>query len=171
MGQLGKIFLARIEPGGDLLNEIRSVVKDVGIETGLIMDCTGSLTKARLQKFQTIGKPEETSVGIIEVEGPLEASGHGIIGLTRGSGGLGGYVDGEPYIHMHLTVTSAEETLCGHLMEGTIIRSLHPISHFTVVIASIDHARLTLVVNKKNDIRNAEGKFIAGGVYHELTEI
>ena len=56
-------------------------------------------------------------------------------------------------------------------MEGTIIRSIHPISHFTVVIASIDRARLTLVVDKNNDIRDEQGRYIAGGVHHDISEI
>lgn len=169
-GKIGEIVLARFEPGEDLLLGLRSVIKERGIRTGVILDITGSLLRARLQKFERTGAVEKAPVVAVDVEGPMEASGHGIIGLTRGSGGLGGYIDGEPYIHAHITVTSAKETICGHLMEGTIVRSHREKSHFTVVLASFDEVLLTLVVERETEVRDEQGRIISGGVYHELTK-
>ncbi|MBI2910270.1 MAG: DNA-binding protein [Chloroflexi bacterium] len=168
-GKMGEIVLARFEPGEDLLLGLRSVIKERGIRTGVILDCTGSLVRARLQKFLKTGAIDRTPVGIVEIEGPLEASGHGLIGQTRGAGGLGEYVDGEPYIHAHITVTSSEGTFCGHLMPGTIVRSNREISHFTVVLASFDGVVLTRVGDPSATVRDEKGQVISGGGYHELT--
>ncbi|MFH1485281.1 MAG: DUF296 domain-containing protein, partial [Chloroflexota bacterium] len=76
-GKMGEIVLARFEPGEDLLVGLRSVIKERGIKTGVILDCTGSLLRARLQKFAQVGAAEKTPVVAVEIEGPLEASGHG----------------------------------------------------------------------------------------------
>lgn len=168
-GKMREIVLARFEPGEDLLLGLRSVIKERGIKTGAILDCTGSLVRARLQKFQQKGPMDKTPIEVVEIEGPLEATGHGIIGQTRGSGGLGGYVEGEPYIHAHITVAGADGTLCGHLMEGTFVRSQREKSHFTVVLASFEDVLLTLVAERHTEIRDEQGRFISGGVYHELT--
>lgn len=109
---------------------------------------------------------------MIDIAGPLEASGHGIIGWVEAPGtgkapfGTGRYVDGEPYVHVHITLTSAHETICGHLMEGSTVRSNHGVSHFTIMVAEVEGAALTMKVDA-----SGEKEYRGGGVYHELVKL
>ena len=162
--RIGNIYLVQLEPDADLLLSIREAIRENNIETGVILDITGGLTRARVQKFKEVGPPL-LGVHIVDIPGPMEVSGHGIIGLTRGSGGPAGHKDGQPYVHCHITMTSGEQTLCGHLMEGSYVRSRPGKSHFTIVLAAFEGARLTLVVPPKA----ADGP--AANVYHELEQL
>jgi len=48
---------------------------------------------------------------------------------------------------VHLTVTSAEQTICGHIMDGATVLRIHPKhtkSHFTVVLGRIEGAGVSL---------------------------
>ena len=98
----------------------------------------------------------QKQIGVIDIAGPLEASGHGIIGWVEAPGtgkvpfGTGRYVDGEPYVHVHITLTSPHETICGHLMEGTTVRSNHGVSQVDA---------------------SGEKEYRGGGVYHELVKL
>jgi len=78
-GRMTEIILARFEPGEDLRQGLLQVIKDRDIKSGLVLSITGSLEKANLHHLhrQVGGKCIMES---IEVPGPLEASGHGIIG-------------------------------------------------------------------------------------------
>lgn len=159
-GKLSELIYVRLDKDQDLLAGIKQAVIEHNIKTGLVIDITGGLTKARLQKFPAIGDSEKTRIGIVELEGPLEATGHGIVGTTRGSGGIGEYKDGEPYVHVHMVVSSAEKTLCGHLMPGTFVRSHLGISHFTIVLAKAEDVSLAAAFQE-----TADGK---GRIYHDL---
>ena len=56
-----------------------------------------------------------------------------------------GFVDGEPYLHVHLNVTSAKEKVCGHLVDGSPVCSLHPVSHFTIAIGRVEGAMVKML--------------------------
>src|SRR5258706_1050902 len=133
------------------------------IKTGVVISITGGLVKARLQKFESKSHDPKVRVGVIEMEGPLKVTGHGLIGMTRGTGGIGDYKDGAPYIKVHLVVSSADETLCGQLIPGTNVRSQLDVSHFTVVLAKVENVSLTAAFKETED-----GK---GRIYHELKPI
>ena len=68
----------------------------------------------------------------------MECSGVGIIGQTLETfdGGDSGVVHraGEPYLHIHVTITVGGGTFMGHLIEGCIVRSLTRQSHFTIAL-------------------------------------
>ncbi len=162
-GKLGEAIFLRMAPDEDLLLGLQAAIKEAGIETGYVTAVTGSLHRARLQFFPHVGR-ECGSVDVIDLEGPFEVTGQGLIGLTRGSGGVGGYRDGEPYVHVHLVVTGALGTWCGHLMEGCIVRSHHHLSHFTFVLVPVTGVQLTMVAQPAED-----GK--PGFVYHDLKEV
>ncbi len=163
VGRMGRVIVTRLEKSEDLLLAIRNVVKRSGMKAGVVLSITGAVTRAALQKF-TAG---QKAVEVVELEGPMEVSGHGIIGWVsapeRGKEpfGVGRYVDGDPYVHVHLTVTTPIQTLCGHLMEGCLVRSNHAISHFTIIIAEIEGAALRM----RSDPQQP------GGLYHELVAI
>ena len=161
-GKLTEVIYVRLDPKQDLLEAIKQAAKENNIKTGLVMDITGSLTKARVQRFPH--NPDAASanvrIEVVELQGPVEATGHGIIGMTSGSGGIGEYVDGEPYVHVHVVLTTAGETVCGHLMPGTFIRSHLDVSHFTIVLGKVEGVSLTAAFRKTED-----GK---GRIYHDL---
>ena len=152
-GKLGEIIFARLDPKEDLRQGLLRVIKEQDIKSGVILSITGALEKARVHRFLEVGLPT-VQVGIHDVPGPMEASGHGIIGRFGAPdfdeapvlfGEAMGH--GEPYLHVHLTLASAKETVCGHLLDGTIIRSNYPTSHFTVIIARIEGAMLKMMVS------------------------
>ncbi|OGA49361.1 MAG: hypothetical protein A3G24_17500 [Betaproteobacteria bacterium RIFCSPLOWO2_12_FULL_62_13] len=168
VGRMGRVIVSRLEPNEDLLVAIRNIVRGSGIKAGVVLSITGALTHAVLQKFVSGQK----QIGVVEIEGPMEVSGHGIVGwvVSPGRGkepfGVGRYVDGEPYVHVHLTVTTPTATLCGHLMEGCTVRSNHPVSHFTIMVAEIEGVVLNMRVDAA---RESEAKGF--GVYHELCKV
>lgn len=170
-GKIESVVYARLEPRADLYRELKRICKENDIRTGVVMTITGALDKARLQLMNTdlvkTGTPE-----VVELAGPFEASGHGLIGRMRQSNSgsiFEGEEAGSAYLHVHLTVTlgSGEnmKTYCGHLMEGCTVRSNHPISHFTVVLAKVAGVQLDLVAD-----RSAVRPGYPDGLrYHELT--
>lgn len=168
VGRMGRVIVSRLEPNEDLLVAIRNIVKRSGIKAGVVLSITGAVTYAVLQKFVS----GEKQIGVVEMKGPMEVSGHGVVGwvvspaLRKEPFGVGRYVDGEPYVHVHLTVTTPTETLCGHLMEGCTVRSNHPISHFTIVVAEIEGVALNM---RGDEAKESEGKPFS--LYHELCEV
>ena len=165
-GKFSEIIWVQLDGGQDLLQGIKDTCREHNIKTGVVIDITGGLTKARLQKFKKAGDHSESlRIGVVDIEGPLEATGHGIIGMTRGTGGIGGYVDGDVYVHVHMVVTTGgdnAETLVGHLMPGTFVRSHLKESHFEVVLGKMEGVELTAVIAK-----SADGK---GRILHELEQ-
>jgi len=171
-GSIQRIVYARLEPQADLLRSLFEVIEKEDIRTGVVLDMTGALERARLQHFQDVGDPG-SKVSVVEIPGPMEASGSGVIGRCVGDGGVGNYRDGEPYVHCHLSVNSAVHTFMGHLMEGTIIRSPHPVSHFTVVLAEVSGVELQMVSGGPGDENGGRGTWTRqdGYVYHELRQL
>jgi predicted DNA-binding protein with PD1-like motif len=168
VGHLGRVVVTRLEPNEDLLQAITNVVRQHNIKAGVVLSITGGLNKAVIQHFIE----GQQQIGVIEIPGPLEASGHGIVGwvdapsIGKNPFGVGRYVDGEPYVHVHITLTSPHETICGHLMEGTTVRSNHGVSHFTIMVAEVSGAALLMKVDG-----GAEKQYKGRGVYHELVKL
>lgn len=159
-GKLSDLIFVRLDKGQDLLQAIKDAAREHDIKAGVVIDITGSVTKARVQKFPGKNHDPNVRIEVVEIEGPLELTGHGIIGATEGSGGIGEYKDGEPYVHVHVVVTSADQTICGHLMPGTLVRSHLEVSHFTIVLGKAEGVSLTAAFKQTED-----GK---GRIYHEL---
>ena len=143
-GKFTEIIFVRFQRGEDLRQGLLKVIKEKNIKTGAVLSITGALEKATLQRFSQVGDPT-IMTEVIEVAGPLEASGHGIIGQIESPafgktpfGPAKDLVDGEPYLHLHITVTSAEQTVCGHLLDGSPVRSIEPVSHFIAILGRID---------------------------------
>ena len=75
----------------DQLDDVMSMFGEHDIKTGVVIDITGSLTKARVQKFPSKSQSENVRIEVVEIDGPIEVTGHGMIGMTEGSGGIGEY--------------------------------------------------------------------------------
>ena len=169
-GRISEIIFARFEPHEDLRQGLIKIIKEKDIKSGIVLSITGALEKATLQHASGVGEPT-IPLEIIHVQGPLEVSGHGIIGEVEAPEfsdsvlGLGEhFLHGDPYLHVHLTVTSAKETLCGHLLDGCTVRSNHPVSHFTIILGRIEGAILKMACKRGNK----PGSLI---VAHELVQL
>ena len=149
-GKFSEIIYLRLDKDQDLFEAIKQAARDYDIKTGVVIDITGGLTKARFQKFASKG--DHAKMEIVEIKGPLESSGHGYIGMTAGSD--------EPYVHVHVVATTADETICGHLLPGTFVRSHMDVTHFTIILGKVEGVSLT-----KSSKEDADGK---KRVYHEL---
>ena len=175
-GNWGKPIVALLDPNSDLLEEILQVARDHKIKAGVVHSIVGAFEKATMQVFDKGGKHSHP----VTIDGPLECHGGGIIGTvdaplrgdqpfgrggpTRGCDhpeGVGGYVHGDAYVHLHLTVTVGNETISGHVMPGCIVRSHHPISHTTVMISPIENLALKISTDGGPDTGNV-------GVYHKI---
>ncbi len=161
------IIVAQLDPDGDIYDEIMAIAKEHQIETGFVINIVGGLRKARLSLPLTKGAVE-AQPGVIELEGLMECSGFGPLGMNRDtydSEGASGivYREGEPYIHVHLTVTHEGKTYMGHLIEGCQVRSLHENSHFTIMIAKTEGAMLNFRVSKERT-----GAYPQGIPIHDL---
>jgi len=152
-GKFSEIIFARFDPGEDLRQGLMRVIKEKNIKSGVVLSITGALAQATLEHFHQLGDAT-VPIGTIEVPGPLEVSGHGLIGevdapaFGKAPFGVGDdFIHGEPYLHVHLTVNSAKETICGHLLDGCPIRERpgSPQSHFTIVIGRIEGAMIKMV--------------------------
>ena len=172
-GKMDAVIFARLEPHADLYRELKRLCKEHDIRAGVVMTITGALEKARLQLMDTSSVKTGTP-RIVELMGPFEASGHGIIGRFR-EGNSGGIFNGEEagsaYLHVHLTVTlgCGEDamTYCGHLVEGCTVRSHHALSHFTIVLGKVAGVQLDLAVDREAVMPGYED----GLRYHALTEV
>jgi len=147
------IIVAQLDPDGDLYNEIMAIAKEHDIKTGFVINIVGGLRSARLSMPVSKGAVE-AQPGIIELQGLMECSGVGTLGWncdTYDSEGASGivYREGEPNIHVHLTVTHEGQAYMGHLLEGCQVRSLHAQSHFTIMIAKTEGAQLNFRVSKE----------------------
>jgi predicted DNA-binding protein with PD1-like motif len=155
------VFYVQLSQDGDLYNEIMEVARRENIKTGIVLNIVGGLKRARLS-MPVKATENEAPPGVRDFEGLMECSGHGTIGQsidTYDSEGTSGiiYRAGEPNLHIHLSVTLAGTTYMGHLIEGCLIRSLHPKSHFTIVMAKTEGALLNFRVSKEKTEKYPQG--------------
>lgn len=149
VGQVGRVVAAHFEPGEDLLDGLREVLRAHRIRTGFVPTITGQLSRARVRRFGA-NPSAERPTEVVELDGPLEVSGSGIFGMVEAPElgdrpfTLSGNRHGEPYLHLHITVTSRHETISGHVAAGTLVNSFHPVSHFTVFLVEVTGIDLQL---------------------------
>ncbi|RLE51659.1 MAG: DNA-binding protein [Candidatus Methanomethylicota archaeon] len=104
--KIGRIIVARLPTGEDLLDEILKVVNEAEVSGGCLM-LIGALSKA------AFGIYVEGKYKVIELQGPLEIL--SCIGNIAES-------NGEKIVHAHITVSDAQgKAYGGHLLNGCII--------------------------------------------------
>lgn len=74
--RFGQVVMTRLNPGADLMAAIKDVCRRHEIRAGVVLSITGSLEQAVVQKFA----PGDHTVHSVEIPGPIEVSGHGILG-------------------------------------------------------------------------------------------
>jgi predicted DNA-binding protein with PD1-like motif len=117
-GTIGRIVMARIPIGVDLLDSIYEMVRREKIQKGLILMGIGALQKAVFRNLRVF--PQEYPVTpkdrlYFEVHRPLE-----LLSLT---GYVVPKVNGEPHVHAHFSASTVigdtPATYGGHLDRGT----------------------------------------------------
>jgi predicted DNA-binding protein with PD1-like motif len=151
--QMGEVIWAQLDKDADLYEEILEICRRENIRSGIVLNIVGGLRKARLS-MPISTTDAEAQPGVLELEGMMEAQGIGVIGHTvdtYDSSAKSGivYRAGEPNLHVHMTITHAGKSYMGHLIEGCIVRSVHPRSHFTIVLAKTPGALLNFRVSEE----------------------
>ena len=166
---MGEVIWAQLDAHGDLYDEIIEICKRENIRSGVVLNIVGGLHKARLSlPLHSTGF--DSQPGILELEGMMEAQGIGTIGYTVDSydsstqSGIV-YEAGEPNLHIHMTITHEGKSYMGHLLQGCLVRSLHPKSHFTIVLAKTPGAQLNFRVSEEKT-----PKYPNGIPIHDLVE-
>jgi predicted DNA-binding protein with PD1-like motif len=127
--------VARLVPGSDLLASLLEIARTEGIRAGVILSGAASLSQVVLRNMGRL--PPELPVTdadrlFIRKDGPYE--------LLALSGNIA-EVEGEPFVHAHITVSAGEEqglAYGGHLLPGCTVYSLAEL-----VIAEIEGLALT----------------------------
>jgi predicted DNA-binding protein with PD1-like motif len=164
------IVYAQLSQDADLYNEVMEICRRENITTGFVINIVGGLRKARLS-MPLKADLNDAPPGVREWEGGLiERQAIGIIGQTIASYDserISGIVNraGEPYLHIHATITVFGETFMGHLIEGCIVRSLDKQSHFTITLAKTEGSTLNFGVTK-----TTTAKYPTGIPIHELVQ-
>jgi predicted DNA-binding protein with PD1-like motif len=159
--KLSEVIWAQLDADGDLYDEIMEIARRERIESGVVLSIVGGLRKARLSMPVKETDPEAPP-GVLELSGMMECSGFGTIGRTidtydsEATSGIY-YEAGTPNLHIHVTVTQAGKTYMGHLIKGCQIRSVHPKSHFTIVLARTEGAVLNVRVSRETTAKYPKG--------------
>jgi len=118
-GVSGRVIVARLKPGSDLLRSLQEIVDREGVKAGVILSGVGLLGEARLRNCESL--PEEYPITdenrtYLSFSRPLE-----ILSL---SGNIT-VAEGNPLVHAHLTLSQVggDEIgiIGGHLIEGCVI--------------------------------------------------
>ncbi|MGR3493638.1 PPC domain-containing DNA-binding protein [Citreimonas sp.] len=167
--QMGEVVWAQLDKDADLYDEIMDICRREEIRSGIVLNIVGGLSKARLSMpVQSTGA--DAQPGILELDGMMEAQGIGTIGYsvdTYDASAKSGivYHAGEPNLHIHMTITHEGKSYMGHLLQGCTVRSLHPRSHFTIVLAKTPGALLNFRVSEETTAAYPNGIPI-----HDLVE-
>jgi predicted DNA-binding protein with PD1-like motif len=118
-GEAGRVIVARLKPGSDLLGSLQEIVGKEGVKAGVILSGVGLLGEARLRNCKSL--PEEYPITdenrtYLSFSRPLE-----ILSL---SGNIT-VAEASPLVHAHVTLSHVEGgeigVIGGHLIEGCTI--------------------------------------------------
>jgi len=114
--KIDEMILTRLMPDEDLFLSLKKIVKDHGIERGIIISAIGSLKNVVFVNVRShTGIPVKTE-DMIEIEeaGPFEL-------LSLEGNFFPSQEDGEPVIHLHAILgTSSGAVTGGHLLKARV---------------------------------------------------
>ena len=119
IGRSGRVVVARLKPGSDLLRSLQEIAAEEGIGAGVILTGLGLLGEARLRNCESV--PEEFPItdanrSFLSFEEPLE-----ILSIS----GTVTVAEGNPLVHAHVTLSGVEDkgikVIGGHLIEGCVV--------------------------------------------------
>jgi uncharacterized protein len=104
---------ARFEPGTDPLQGIAELVEELGIDSGSIVQCMGSLDRAAYMYAEPTADESWRFVEPVTLEGPMElVSAQGTWGREAGTGKV--------FVHLHgLIVDGRGQVKGGHFVPGS----------------------------------------------------
>jgi len=106
--KIGRIIVGKVEPDEDLIEAIIAMVKNHKIQSGLI-NCIGALKKFTVGYFNIDTKIYERKTFEEYIE------------LVSCMGNIA-FKDGEPIIHLHLSIGNSEYSVIGgHLFQPAIV--------------------------------------------------
>ena len=120
-GQLGRVVVARLAPGNDLLGSLGEIARREGIEAGVILSGAASLSRAVLRNVRRLPPELPITDGdrvFVRKDGAIE--------LLALSGNIAEQ-NGEVSIHAHITISVGEQdglAYGGHLVPGCVVFSL-----------------------------------------------
>jgi predicted DNA-binding protein with PD1-like motif len=94
-GSAGKVLIARLRPGSDLIAGIRKLCIDFDIKNGYIASCIGALHKTRY----VYGMPDPTVKGGAGVSEEQQSS--QVVQFLSAQGNICHDESGEPQVHIH----------------------------------------------------------------------
>ena len=118
-GGTGRVVVARLKPGSDLLRSLKQLAEEKGIKSAVILSGVGLLSNVKLRNCRTL--PDVFPITdrnriFLSFEKPLE-----ILGIS----GNVSLAEGKPLVHAHLTLSYVEEeeikVVGGHLVEGCTV--------------------------------------------------
>ncbi|MGY2933008.1 hypothetical protein ACVWZ6_002610 [Bradyrhizobium sp. GM6.1] len=166
-GRLEEIIYVRLQAGEDFVHALWDICKEYEIKTGVLLDATGNFAKVRMMRISKAPRIDDLGVDFLELPGPLQVSATGILGMGWIPGNLpraGGFDfqgHGDPYFKINITATNVSETVCGHLLQGSMVGNVNHAgradvpSHFTVAIAKVSGVVLRATYDER-------------GFYHDL---
>jgi len=118
-GPPGRLVVASLGPGCDLLKSLKEIIKKKNVKSGLIISGVGCLQQVTLRNISSF--PEELPITdqnrvYVPKDEPLE--------LLSLQGNIARKDDGEVHIHCHIMVSSGldkSQAYGGHLIEGCIV--------------------------------------------------
>ena len=118
-GRSGRVFVARLKLGSDLLHSLQEIVIEEGIMAGVILTGLGLLGEARLRNCESVPKEfpiTDSNRSFLDYNEPLE-----ILSLS----GTVSTAEGSPLIHAHITLSGVEKkgikVIGGHLIDGCVV--------------------------------------------------
>jgi predicted DNA-binding protein with PD1-like motif len=118
-GLTGRVIVARVKPGSDLLRSLQKVAAEEGVTSGIILSGVGLLKQARLRNCKSLPKKypiTDANRTFLSFEKPLE-----ILSIS----GNVTLAERELVVHAHLTLYSVEgeeiTVIGGHLIEGCVV--------------------------------------------------
>jgi predicted DNA-binding protein with PD1-like motif len=109
VGQAGRVIVARLLPGTDLVATIGEICAEHDIRAGVVLGSLGTLQRARLLTVARV-PTHKSGVGYSDpllLEGPIE--------FINGQGIISELEDGTIFVHFHGTITDTEMRLyAGH---------------------------------------------------------
>lgn len=109
IGQSGRVVVARLLPGTDLVATLRAICMEHSIRAGVVLGALGTLQRVRLLTVARV-PTHKSGVGYSEplvLDGPIE--------FINGQGIISELEDGTIFVHFHGTVTdTAMNIYAGH---------------------------------------------------------
>lgn len=138
-GEVGRVFVLRLDQGDYVLEEIRKLIKKENISDAVVLSGIGTLDNCTLHMVMSTGYPPVEHFEIWK-DKPLELS--SIDGIIA---------DGEP--HLHTVVSDHEKAYSGHMENGCRVLYL-----CEIVIMELKSIGLKRIANKYG-IKELENKY------------